>query len=131
MVALDRDGSVVYINPKGCEILKQEESKIIGCNWFDCFYDKNLNEEVKSVYLDLINGNTEFSEHFENSITNSEGANIMFSWHNKALYDAKGNISFVLSAGRDVSAQEECESKLSQATLALSLVVDRAQSNSQ
>jgi len=125
MVALDREGNVLYINPKGCEILQEKESNIIGCNWFDHFFDRNLNEEVKSVYLDLVNGNKEFSEYFENTIVTSRGENVMLSWHNKAIYDEKGKIIYVLSAGKDISVREDCKSKLKQATLALELVVDK------
>jgi len=125
LVALDRTGAVVYINPRGCEILEEKEENILGNNWFDKFFDKNLNDEVKSVYLELVKGNIEFSQYFENTIMTSQGKNKMMAWNNKAIYDEGGKISYVLSSGRDITKEKNDESRLSQSTLALELMMDR------
>jgi len=124
LVALDRVGTIVYINQRGCEILDEQEESILGKNWFDSFFDKSLNDEIKGVYLELVNGNMEFIQYFENTIMTSHNKSLLMSWNNKVLYNKDGEITYVLSSGRDITLERECESELSQTKIALESVMD-------
>lgn len=123
-LVLDRQGCVVYINQQGCEILKDDEENILDCNWFDSFFDIDMNEEVKNVYLELVAGNIEFAHFFENSIITKQNQLIKMSWNNAALYDDAGKIQYVLSVGRDITHEKILESNLKASSMALDAAME-------
>jgi len=118
-LVLDREGTIVYINQTGSEILNEKTENILGLNWFDNFFDKSVNDEIKSVYLQLVSENMEFSRHYENTIVTKEKKELLMSWNNSTLYDEDGMIAYVLSLGRDITQERECASKLINSTMAL------------
>ena len=126
-LALDRDGNIKYINPRGCEMLGMEEKNILGLNWFDHFFEKALKDEVKGVYLELIKGNIEFQEYFENKIVCSQGEPRMISWHNHAIYDDDGNITLVLSSGLDITREKHIEAELIEANMKVEALLEETQ----
>ena len=129
LVVLNREGKIEYINSKGVEILEENED-LVGKDWFDNYYDKNVNQEVKSVFLDLVKGNIEFSEFFENRIVSRKGNQLIMSWHNKAIYDDQGKICYVISAGKNITKEQNYSEKFTQATTALELVMEKMKSSS-
>ena len=85
MVALDADGQVMLINKKGCEILGYRKEEILGRNWFGSFLPETFGEEVYSIYKQLMAGQIEPVEHYENSVLTRSGEERIISWHNSVL----------------------------------------------
>lgn len=103
IVELDSLGRVIQINKRGCEILRYQEAEILGKNWFDNFLPKYFGFEVKKVFKELMAGNLEAQEFFENPILTKDGEERLIAWHNTILKDDSGKTTGTLSSGLDIS----------------------------
>ena len=88
------------INLKGCEVLNMKEEDIVGKNWFDHFIPSSERKKVKAVYDEIMKGNLEPYEQYENNILTKKGKKVKVFWSNSYLRDSKGHIRFTLSAGQ-------------------------------
>ena len=111
-VEIDKDGKVVLINKKGCEILGYNENEIIGKNWFDNFIPKRLVNEMKAISKKLLVDNIDAPEYYENPILTKEGEERLISWHNTTLKNSKGEITGHLSSGIDITERKIMEEEL-------------------
>ena len=111
IVALDTNGCITLINRKGCEVLGYDEQELLGKNWFDSFLPPADVERVKQVFHEIIKGNLDQVEYYENPITIRNGEKRIIAWHNKILRDAKGNIIGSLGAGDDITKRKQAEEK--------------------
>jgi PAS domain S-box-containing protein len=111
-VAIDTDGKVTMINRKGCEILGYPEEKIVGKDWFDNFLPPRLREEAKSAARQLLSGETEVTEYYENPVLTRSGEERIIAWHNVLLKDDDGTILGHLSSGEDITERKRTEEAL-------------------
>jgi len=109
IIALNADQTVQLINQKGCEILEEEESKIIGMNWFDNYIPENVREQVKKYFNQIISGEIEPLEYYENAVISKNGKKRIISWHNRTLKNKAGQIIGTLSSGLDITARKQSE----------------------
>jgi len=109
LVAINADEKVTLINKKGCEILGYDEKEIIGKNWFDNFLPKEMKNEVSRVFRQLMDGESELVEYFENPVVTKSGKERIIAWHNTLLKDENGNIQATLSSGEDITEQKRAE----------------------
>jgi PAS domain S-box-containing protein len=114
LVAIDADQRVTLINRKGCEILGYSEYEIIGKNWFDVFLPDELREEVRSIYLRLIRGDTRQLQYYENPVVTKDKKTRMIAWHNTILISEAGKILGTLSSGEDITERKQLEEQLYQ-----------------
>lgn len=112
LVALNNKGEVTLINKKGCEVLGDGEDKIIGKNWFDNYLPERLRRTVKNVFNNLLKGETELVEFYENVLLTSKGDEKIIAWHNSVLYDIEGRIIGILSSGTDITDIKAAEVEL-------------------
>ncbi len=108
-VALDRDGKVTLVNRKACEILGCNQDEIIGRNWFEHFLPQRLREPVGSVFFQLMAGEIEPVEYFENPVLSRDGEERVIAWHNCVLTDESGKIIGTLSSGQDITDRKLAE----------------------
>ena len=113
-VGLDKDQKVVLINRKGCDVLGYAEDDIVGKNWFDHFLPQENIPEVKGVFDQIISGNLEPVEYFENPILTQDGSEKLMAWHNSVLRDESGHIIGLLSSGEDITDKKNLEAQLQQ-----------------
>ncbi len=112
MLILDKNGNIVLINKKGCEILGYTQEELIGKNWFDAFIMEYEREQVKAAFESLMRGETIPFEEYENFVkTRDKGARIIH-WNNVILRDAQGNITGTLSSGEDITEKRKLEDAL-------------------
>jgi len=112
IIILDENGNIGLINKRGCEILGYKKEELIGKNWFDTFIVDSEKEEVKRVFKDLMAGNIEPFEEYENLVkTRNHGIRIIH-WHNTILKDSKGKITGTLSSGDDITEKKQLEEVL-------------------
>lgn len=125
-IALDRNGDITLINPKGCEVLETDESTIIGSNWFDNFICKESRDEIRSVFDKLMAGDIEAVERHENTILSKGGHKKTIAWHNSILRDENGNIIGLLSSGEDVTEQRVFQDTIRDSEARYRLLSDNA-----
>ncbi|GFZ31396.1 serine/threonine protein kinase [Clostridium zeae] len=98
---LDKNGRIVLINRKGCEILGCSEEEIIGKIWHETFIHEKDREKIKTDFEKTING--ELVEYSSGVIlTNSGEERIAYS-RNALLRDENGIIEGTLSCVVDVT----------------------------
>lgn len=103
IIALDTDAKVILMNTKGCEILGYKKAEILGKNWFENFLPERLRKEVKEVFQQLLTGQIELVDSYENPILTQSGEEKNILWRNTVLRDATGNIIGTLSTGTDTT----------------------------
>jgi PAS domain S-box-containing protein len=115
-VVIGTEQSVELINRKGLEMLGFEENEIIGRNWFDNFIAEWDRKRVRAGFVELLSGNIEPIEYFENTILMKSGEERMVVWHNTTLKDEEGNIIGTLSSGEDITDRKRAEQELKHLT---------------
>ena len=133
MFALDASERVTLINKKGCDLLGYSEEEILGKNWFDHFLVTEDIAQVKQVYQQLMTGEVEPVEYFENEIKTKSGKLRLIEWHNSAVKDDKGEVIGIFSSGLDITEREKVKKALDlsnemqqQATMQYSATFDLA-----
>lgn len=109
LLILDSSGRVQMINRKGCEILGYQENEVIGKDWFSNFLTNKDRGVAKSVFGQLMAGEIEPVEYFENSIVIRGGRERVIVWHNTVLREDNGKINGTLSSGEDVTDRRRAE----------------------
>ena len=114
-IGLDKDGNVTIANKKACDILECNEIDLIGQNWFDNFIPQRIRHDVRSVFKQLINGNVEPVEYYENPIISKSGKEKQIAWHNTFITDEDGEIIGILGSGEDITEKRKLQAQLQQA----------------
>jgi PAS domain S-box-containing protein len=109
IVSLNTKGEVTLINRQGCEILGYKQKEIIGKNWFDNFLPTRLQNDVKKIYKKLLKGDIKDVKNYDNPIVNKKGEERLIAWNNTFLHNDKGNITGILSSGKDITEKKESE----------------------
>jgi PAS domain S-box-containing protein len=113
IIALDKKGRITLINPKGCRLLGYGQDELIGKRWFaTCLPQPNGMEEVYPFFLQLVSGELEAVEYFENPVITRNGEIRQIAWHNSLMHDESGQIIGTLSAGEDVTERKRAEAAL-------------------
>ncbi|MDP8264817.1 MAG: PAS domain S-box protein [Candidatus Aceula lacicola] len=113
MVALDKEGNIVLINERGCEILGYKKEEIFGKNWFDLFLPHKSAGRIKEVHNRLIAGESELLRYYENSILTKRGEEKVILWSNSVLKGEDGKCIGILSSGEDVTDRRKNEKVIS------------------
>jgi len=58
---------------------------------------------VESLFVELMKGNVDQVEYFENQIVSSKGEERVIAWHNTLLRDEENQITGTLSSGQDIT----------------------------
>ena len=112
IVVIDADQKVTLINKKGCELLGYREEEIFGKNWFDYFVPVRDGDRIKAGFVQLIAGEIELVEYFENPVLTKSGEERIIAWHNTILTDEGHNITHTLSSGEDITDRKRTEEEL-------------------
>ncbi|THB78481.1 MAG: PAS domain S-box protein [Desulfobulbaceae bacterium] len=114
-IGLDKHGTVNVANKKACEILECEESEIIGRKWFEHFIPERMRHEVHNVFTQLMKGDVELVEYYENPVITATGREKQIAWHNTYITDGNDQITGILSSGEDISEKLHLKAQLIQA----------------
>ncbi len=124
LLALDDQGCVTLINPKGREVIGLTESEILGRSWIDHFIPQQDREEVRSIFARILRGELQAVEYVEAPLLNAHGQQRLIAWHNSVLRDASGRIIGTLSSGNDVTERNAAELALRDERRFLQHVID-------
>ena len=109
MGALNSAGEIILINQKGCQILDVTEHEAVGRNWFDHYLPGRVAGEIKKVFNQLMAGETEPVEYYENSVLTSDGKERIIAFHNTLLTDEQKGIKGILFSGLDITERKKAE----------------------
>jgi PAS domain S-box-containing protein len=112
IVVLDKEGRVVLLNRKGCDILGYQEAELLHKNWFDVCVPDDKRAEVVAVFRQLMAGNLTSAEYYDNSVRTRSGEERIIAWHNALLTDEQGRLIGTLSSGTDITEQKRAEEAL-------------------
>ena len=112
IMVLDEQGKISIINKRGCDILEGNENEILGQNWFDQFIPTDNIKDVKTVYRQLMTGEIDLTNNYENPIITKKGNRRIVEWHNTFIRDDEGIITGVLSSGQDITEKKIAEQKI-------------------
>ena len=115
LVVINSDQTVQLINRKGCAVLGYEPNEIIGRNWFYTFLPEKDRDRTRAVFVELISGNIEPIEYFENAVLTKNKEERIISWHNTVLRDQMGKIVATLSSGEDITESKQVQEALRKA----------------
>ena len=113
-VMLNDRGEVTYVNRHGYKILEYDEGELIGRNWFETCLPETARAATKEAFRQLMRGELEPVEYFENPVLTKSGQKRIISWHNAILHDSKGRPIGTLSSGLDVTERKRAEQELRQ-----------------
>ena len=102
-VALDNEGNITLINKRGLEILGYGGKELLGKNWFKTCLPERMTDDVLDVYHQLIRGEVEPVEYYENPVLTKDGKERIIAWHNSTLRNPAGEIVGILSSGEDIT----------------------------
>ncbi len=119
LVVLNKEGKVIEINRKGCDLLGYEASELLGKNWFDIIVPKEDIGKVKDVFHSLLSGSKKYFDSAEGRIITKSGDLKTILWTNNVLYDLNGNITGTLSSGQDITIETSIKKADMEATEAL------------
>ncbi len=108
-VAIKADETVSLANRKACELLECTQEEILGHNWFTEFLPERLKENVRQVFQQLMAGEIEPVEYFENPVWTKSGQERMVAWHNTVVRDDTGRMLGTLSSGEDITERRRSE----------------------
>jgi len=93
----------------------------LGKNWFDLCVPERDQDERKGLFTQVMAGEIDEAEDYENPIVNKSGEERIIAWHNTTLLDEKGNIIGTLSSGEDITKRKQTEEELIQTEKMVSL----------
>ncbi|MFZ2890668.1 diguanylate cyclase domain-containing protein, partial [Sulfuricurvum sp.] len=115
-MALDKEGNIELINPKGCEILGITQEEVIGKNWFDTFVVYEQSGQSKEVFYEIMSAQREMIDYFENKIWTKNGEERVIAWHNAIIKDNEGIPIGSFSSGEDITRLQESEREIERMT---------------
>jgi PAS domain S-box-containing protein len=113
IIVLDRNGEIIQINRKGCQLLGWQESEMLGQSWFvKCLPPEEGLTRIHPFFQQLMAGEIEGARYVENEILTQSGQRLHMAWHNAVLRDEQGKITGTLSAGEDITERKQRDSEL-------------------
>lgn len=113
IVAFDRAGNILSVNPKACQVSGYEEMELIGKNWWEIFFPG----EAKEHYQSLVKYFKEQGEisNYEMLMTTKNGEKRIISWTSLNSYDENKKIDEIIGFGIDVTERNAYQSQLLEA----------------
>jgi PAS domain S-box-containing protein len=112
IVVLDRHGRIVRFN-RGCEELTgYAAAEVIGKTVWDMLLRPEDVEPVQAVFSELSAG--ALKNVYENFWVHRDGGHRMISWSNSPIFDALGDVEYVVAVGVEITARVRAQEQLAQ-----------------
>ncbi len=125
-VILDRNGRVVRVNRKTCEVLGRENNDLLGRDWITAVMPVEARDDFREVLDHLMAGQITPYEYVEASILTGTGETRLISWHNALLKDENGSVIGAVSSGEDITERKEMENRLAESEMRYRLLFERS-----
>jgi PAS domain S-box-containing protein len=117
IVALDDRGRVKLINRRGCSVLGYDEDELVGKSWIDIAIPEDQRDAMRSVHSQVVRGEIEPLEHYENDVLTRDGRRRTIAWHNVFERDRDGAVTGSLSSGQDITERKSLEEQIRRSQL--------------
>ncbi len=112
VVALDKQGTITFINQAGCQILGYSgKNDLLGKNWVTTCTPEPHRADVTSVFEKVMAGEMKAVRHYENPIVRRDGQKRLMDWYNTTIQGEAGQIIGTLSSGVDITQHRWAEEK--------------------
>lgn len=107
------DGTIEFINPYGLRLLGYQRHEIVGRNVLETIVPAadSTGRDLREMIRD-IPAHPERYLYNENEITDSSGRRFWVVWTNRALMDANGKVTEILSIGTDITELKSARESL-------------------
>ncbi len=112
ILALDSQGRITMLNDSGHRLLGYGEGELIGKNWFETCLPPSVRDEIRGVFEQLMNGETQKVGSYENPVVTKDGQIKIIHWQNSLLRNGSGHITGTLSSGEDITDRQKIEDAL-------------------
>ena len=112
IIELDAAGRIRRINPRGCDVLGQNEEALIGREWFEHLSSPAAQKAARTRHRQIILGQAKIVPHYENEVVGHGGRRLIIAWHATVLTASDGRITGTLSSGQDVTERRRTEDNL-------------------
>ena len=112
LVALDRDGRVTLVNPRGCEIVGRSSAELLGADWFELVMTEPARETARASRAGLLAGPLAPPVSLECPVRRPGGEERLVAWDTTVTRDATGQVNGTLSSGEDRTDQRRAEEAL-------------------
>jgi PAS domain S-box-containing protein len=102
---LSIDQKIALINKVGCDSIRFKRSESSDLIWFNGHLPIEIQEEVRSILEQLMEGNPETVEKFQNSGVTLKQDQKIIAWTNTILIGEGGETIGSLSSGKNISSQ--------------------------
>ena len=110
VAVLDRQGAIVSFNYTCERVTGYSFGEVKGRVVWDFLISDEEKTATKAVFERLLTG--QFHNQYENYWLAKDGSKHLISWSNTALFDADGEIEFIIATGIDVTEQRRVWNKL-------------------
>jgi PAS domain S-box-containing protein len=111
-VLLDMNGNIIFANKPLIHFLGYDNHKIIGISWIDNFVPPKYRETVSAVFKGMLTSNILTVSHYINPVVTYTGEEKIVYWWNSVIRDERGNITYVISHGEDITDRRQLEKAL-------------------
>ncbi|AHF02442.1 diguanylate cyclase [Marichromatium purpuratum 984] len=123
-LALDLDGHILSVNPRGCNVLGCAESELIGLDWFARFLPPGERERRHGLFRKMLSGAHPETALTDGPILTARGEERLIAWHHNLVRDGEGTVIGTLSSGEDVTERRLAERALHEERAFLQHVID-------
>jgi diguanylate cyclase (GGDEF)-like protein/PAS domain S-box-containing protein len=123
-VVIDSTGQVVSINRNACTVLGYGYGELQGKNWFDTVIPERVRCNARARFAGLVAGSRSAPWHREEAVLTAGGEELTLTWNDTILEDEAGNITGLLSIGKDITGQVQVRTPLSESPDFLGVLID-------
>ncbi len=111
----DTSGVILFMNPFGLDFFGYREEEIIGRNVMETIVPSTESTGRDLAYMiEDIAQNPDDYLHNENENVKADGTRVWIAWANKAVQDAEGRTTEILSIGSDITEKKRYEQQIFQ-----------------
>ncbi len=114
VLTLDINANISTFNKHAEELTGYKKKEVLGKNWFNIFIPERDKKIIPGVFRDALGQMPDVST-YENPIVIKKGEERLIRWSNNVIKDSDGEITGLLSIGRDITERKQAEDKLKEA----------------
>ncbi len=101
-LVLDVEGSVRFANQAALDLVRCDESDLLGANWFEAFIPTDERTRIAAA-LDAAGGLSNCPPHVSNRVLRKDGKERLVEWDVHPLRGPGGEVEGIAAVGRDIT----------------------------